>query len=399
MLQSAYDSVKLHYYDPAFHGLDWDARFREYETKLKSAASVGAGQMVVAEFLDGLNDSHTYFAPPHQSYDLDYGYVMNLVGDEAFVTHVRPGTDAAAKLKPGDRVVSINAYDIDRDGYSKMEYILNLLAPRSSTELVVRNTAGIERTVTVTSAVHPRRVVHVLTNGNEIGGVDIQQQNDFTWMKQRRVEITDALIWKMPAFFGDDGEIDGLFALARKHAALILDLRGNPGGRVTTLTRMVGNVFERDVPIGTRKARADAKGVGAIARGGNAYAGKVIVLIDSASASAAEIFARVIQLEQRGTVIGDRSAGAVMEALQYQFAVGNDNLRPYAISVTDADLIMKDGKSLERMGVTPDERLLPTAQDLATGRDVVLARALQLAGVRLDAIAAGKLFPFEWRPF
>jgi len=69
----------------------------------------------------------------------------------------------------------------------------------------------------------------------------------------------------------------------------------------------------------------------------------------------------------------------------------------YAFVVTDADLVMKDGHSLEKMGVTPDEVLLPSGADLASGRDPVMARAAKLAGLDLDSVAAGKLFPFEWK--
>ena len=58
---------------------------------------------------------------------------------------------------------------------------------------------------------------------------------------------------------------------------------------------------------------------------------------------------------------------------------------------------MGDGKSLEKIGVTPDEIILPSAGDLVSRRDPVMARAADLVGVKLEADKAGALFPIEWR--
>jgi carboxyl-terminal processing protease len=206
------------------------------------------------------------------------------------------------------------------------------------------------------------------------------------------------MIWKMPEFFLTDSEVDHMFGIARKHKALILDLRGNPGGAAFTLEHMLGNVFDHDVKIAERVGRKQLKPAIAKTRGANAYSGKLVVLIDSGSGSAAELFPRVIQLEHRGTVVGDRTAGAVMEALGYSNSQGADTKIFYTFSITDADLTMKDGKSLEHVGVTPDEVVIPTAQDLSAGRDPALSRAAELAGVAIDPAAAGKMFPFEWLP-
>lgn len=86
-----------------------------------------------------------------------------------------------------------------------------------------------------------------------------------------------------------------------------------------------------------------------------------------------------------------------MEARHYEFHQGVDTQIFYGASITEADLIMADGKSLEHSGVTPDEILVPSPADLAAGRDPVLARAAGLAGVELAPNKAGQLFPIEWR--
>ena len=124
------------------------------------------------------------------------------------------------------------------------------------------------------------------------------------------------------------------------------------------------------------------------------FPGKLIVLIDSQSGSASEIFARLIQLEKRGVVLGDVSAGAVMQSLTHPFKMiaGIDNEIHYHASITNADVVMSDGKSVEHVGVTPDELILPTADDLRNGRDPVLARALELAGVKMSPADAWKMF-------
>jgi hypothetical protein len=68
MMREAYETVKKNYYDPSFRGLDWEARYREYDAKLKGAATLNAGLTLVAAFVGGLNDSHTSFLPPPHAY-------------------------------------------------------------------------------------------------------------------------------------------------------------------------------------------------------------------------------------------------------------------------------------------------------------------------------------------
>jgi hypothetical protein len=102
-----------------------------------------------------------------------------------------------------------------------------------------------------------------------------------------------------------------------------------------------------------------------------------------------------MQLENRGTVVGARTSGRVMEAIHYIEKQGVDTVILYGFSITDADLIMKDGESLEHAGVVPDEIVLPITADLAEGKDPVVARAAAIAGLNLDPDEAGKLFAYR----
>jgi C-terminal processing protease CtpA/Prc len=69
----------------------------------------------------------------------------------------------------------------------------------------------------------------------------------------------------------------------------------------------------------------------------------------------------------------------------------------YGASITDADVIMSDGKSVEHVGVIPDELVLQTGEDLLAHRDTVMARAAALVGINIDPAKAGLFFPIEWK--
>jgi C-terminal processing protease CtpA/Prc len=402
ILRDARDAVRKNYYDPAYHGLDLEARYQQYDERIKTAPGLNEALRMVAAFLSGLKDSHTFFVPPMRPYRLDYGFRMQLFGDDAFITRIRPGTDAESKVHPGDQVMAYDTYSVNRTDFQDLSYTFNNLMPRNRTQLDLRDPAGNVRRVLVDSTIRQGRPVLDLTlseSALDLYQLIREEENQEHVIRQQQYVMGDLVIWKMPEFFLTDGEVDHLFDLVRKHKTLILDLRGNPGGAVVTLYRMLGNVFDHDVKIADRVGRKELKPEIAKTAGSRAFAGKVIVLVDSLSASAAELFARVIQLEHRGTVLGDHSSGSVMEAKGYSCSQGLDTKIFYSFSVTEADMIMKDGKSIEHVGVTPDEILLPTAPDLAAGRDPVLARAAELAGVQLGPTEAGKLFPFEWMPF
>ncbi len=398
MMRAAHDDVKKYYYDPKLEGLDWDARYKQYDAMIAKAHNLGDGFRIVAAFLGGLKDSHTFFIPPERANRYEAGYRITLEGNDGFITQVRPGTDAESKLHIGDQIVTMGGYNVNRDDFHDLRYFFGILSPQPAAQFDLLSPTGEERKVVVNSIVKPKsRAITDLTNTVDYSEYERRREDDGQLSRSRIVEIGDATIWQVKQFFDNAQEFERAISTARKHKTFILDLRGNPGGSTETLSRLVAALFDHDVKICDRVGRKDHKPMMAQYHG-QKFTGQVIVLVDSGSASAAELFARVMQLEHRGTVIGDRTSGAVMESLRYVEHQGFGTIIMYGFSVTEANLIMSDGKSLEKAGVTPDELLLPTAADLAAGRDPVLARAAELAGVKLDPVAAGKLFPFEWPP-
>ena len=401
MLENIKNEVKKNYYDPAFRGMDLEARFKTADERIKQATSLGQVFGIIAQVLLDLDDSHTFFFPPTRTASTEYGWKMQMVGDNCYVVAVKPGSDAEAKgLKVGDMILSVGGYGVARENKWKMDYLFNVLRPQPGLKIEAQSPDGRLRQLEILAKVTQGKRVLELAGGAG-GGVDIGKiireiENEDRMNRQRYVEEGDVFIWKMPGFDLSEDGVDEMMSKVGKSKALILDLRGNSGGYVITLQRLLSHFADSDIKIGDEKRRKETKPL--VARSRNRkFKGKLIVLVDSESASSSEVFARVVQLEKLGTVVGDRTQGAVMESVFHQLGMGTATTIFYGASITVADLIMTDGKSLERVGVTPDEIVLPTASDLAAKRDPVLARAAALLGFDLNAERAGAMFPIEWR--
>jgi carboxyl-terminal processing protease len=393
MLRTLAGEVRKHYYDPKFHGVDWDAKVAEAKQKIDKTTTMGMALSHIAAALDSLNDSHTFFLPPQHADRFEYGLQYQMVGDRCFVSHVRPKSNAEAKgVKAGDEIVTLNTYNVNREDLWKVRYVFSILRPQPTLQLELQDLSGAQRQVEIAAKIREGQRIRDMP-----GLWELRQEAEMQdWRSARSREYGDELmVLKVPEFFFSPTDVEDMIGRARKHQNLILDLRGNPGGSVETLKYLLGGIFDREVKIADRIGRKETKPE--LAKPAhNPFTGKVVVLLDSDSASASELFARIIQLEKRGIVIGDHSSGSVMEAKEYDEQSGTDIVSFYGASVTEWNLIMTDGKTLEHTGVTPDEVVLPTAEDIANRRDPVLARAAEVLGVKISAEEAGKAFPYEW---
>ncbi len=401
MLKTIKNEIKKDYYDSEFHGLNLEEQHKSAQEKLDKATTLGQAQGIIAQFLMDLNDSHTWFIPPNRTVTVDYEWQMQMIGNKCFVTAIKPKSDAEAKgLKVGDEVLTIEGFRPNRTEMWKMMYYYNLLSPRTNLRLSILSPADKEpRQLDVASKVRKSERVADLTTTTGIWTYIREQERGSNIDFHRFVKVGNVFVWKPLSFGFDPKQVSDIVNRFNGNSTVIFDLRGNPGGYVVTLEKLVGFLFNKDLKIADVKYRNKSEAQEAKTEGKSVYEGKIIVLIDSKSASASEIFARLMQLEKRGIVVGDHSAGAVMQSLAHPLSLqgmGAGREVWYGVSVTHADVIMSDGKSLEHSGVTPDEFVIPTAEDLAAGRDPIMARAIELAGGKISPEDAGKFFPYQW---
>jgi C-terminal processing protease CtpA/Prc len=398
ILKMIKEDVKKHYYDPNFHGINLDEKFLLAEEKIKQAASIGLMSGIIAQTLDDFNDSHLFFVPPGKANKTKYGFEFQMFGDKCLVTKVHEKSDAYKKgLKIGDEIVSIEKLVPNRKNIWLLKYFFRALRPRPTLSLeVVKDDNKIALIQIESKTVQGRLLMDLAGSDSDFTQYLRESEDSYIQaQKQFIYKNKDFMVWQMPAFNLDTPKVDSIIDDAKDFSGIIIDLRGNGGGRVETLKRLISNVFEKDVKIGDEKTRKETKEVIAKSRNKNIFKGNLIVLVDSESGSASEVFAKVIQLEKRGKVLGEISAGAVMESRFFSHQTGIEVIAPFGVSVTIADLIMTDGKSLENIGVVPDEIVIPTSADLANKLDVVLSKAIKTLGFKMSADEAGGIFTKE----
>ena len=391
MLADVVTVVRKYYYDPHFKGLDLDLLAQKADDQITKAQNVPAVFAAIADFLRNLHDSHTYFLPPVPKIFYRHEWTMQSIGDKCYVTAVKAGSDGATKgLKPGDQILALNGIKLTRDSLPLISYFYFILSPQVGFDLDLIDSQG------------QRRVLRIMAKEEKArpGGWNsmISLQNAFSEYDKARRRATlrtiklseDISIWQMGQFELEDEEIDEVMAKVRNSKALILDLRNNPGGLEKNVLRLVGYFFDHDVTLGTLQRRESNEILLAKSRG-KTFNGKLIVLVDSESTSASELFARIMQLEQRAILIGDQTGGKVMRSVEHYLELGTNSGITYSVIITDSNVTMRDGKSVEDVGVTPDEMVLPTADDLAQNRDPVLSRAASLLGKQIAPDEAYKL--------
>jgi carboxyl-terminal processing protease len=168
-----------------------------------------------------------------------------------------------------------------------------------------------------------------------------------------------------------DAMRDAVEALREKGvAAIVLDLRGDPGGLVNEAVGVAGVFLPDDSPVvvtqGLHSPRRE------FTTDGDPAAGDLplIVLVNRGSASASEIVAGALRDADRGELVGERTFGKALVQSTRPLRDGG------ALKLTTARYLTPDGFDLAKRGLPPDVRVV---DDPATARDEALQRGLALA--------------------
>jgi len=123
---------------------------------------------------------------------------------------------------------------------------------------------------------------------------------------------------------------------------LIIDLRGNPGGYLSAVIRMVNELLDKNELIVYTAGRTQPKREFKSEQRGKYFGKKVVILVDEFSASASEIFAGAVQDNDRGTILGRRTFGKGLVQEQIPFYDGS------AIRLTVARYYTPSGRCIQK---------------------------------------------------
>ena len=286
--------------------------------------------------------------------------LQNQQGTLAILKVITGSPAERSGMKAGDRIMSVDS--VSTEGMS--------------TDRAASLLQGLEGTLVEVGLQfpgEPLRHVRVRRQQIEVPSIDIAKILDpatgvaylrlCSFQKTTTRELDDAL-WKLHR--------EGM-------KSLIFDVRGNPGGLLTTSVE-VADRFIASGRIVSTKGRSPDQNWTYSAHQTGTWRMPLVVLIDRDSASASEIFAGAIRDHRRGTLVGQKSYGK--GSVQSIFSLNHVNS---GLRLTTAKFYSPLGQPFSQIGVSPDITVHLTAKptrdpaQLSTLEDSTLSEALRVA--------------------
>jgi carboxyl-terminal processing protease len=421
---TVWQTIKDNYFDQTFNGLNWDAIRREYEPRVLKAASSFQFHSLLQEMINRLNRSHFVIVPPEVYQELEkakekvkesdpgakdesgnenandaaedkdaanfllddaeaefgVGIDIRVINSQTVITNVEKGSSAErAGLKPGYVIDKVNGVSLNNllqsfmvsGAYGKLAEkmfpleVLNYFIngqKESSVKIGYLDEKDVPRETTVKRE---------KLNGKLIKAVPNFPKEFFSFESRSLNDDTAYIKFNMFAMPAVEGMCRALNEFKNKKA-VIIDMRGNVGGSIGALIGITGMLIDKPLTLGTQIYKNSRENV-AVSPQGRKFGGKLIVLIDSLSYSAAEIFAGGLQENGRLTVVGEKSAGQALPSTTIQLATGALFMYPFANFQTPK------GYSIEGKGVEPDVKIPRERKALLAGKDAQLDAAIALS--------------------
>ena len=283
-------------------------------------------------------DKFSMFLPPERTGQVDVGLNDQLVGigvevetNPAGLRIVRAfagGPAADATLRKGDLITAVDGRALRGLEFSRA---VDLIAgPASSpVKLSLRRDNLIADITLIRRAVQINSVseVRMLDQAPGVGYIKLDQ------FAESSAEEMDAALWKLYE--------SGM-------ESLVLDLRGNPGGYLTTAIELSDRFLPSGTIVSTHGRNADDNSRES-ANHAQTWKIPLVVLVDHGSASASEIFAAAIQENGRGLIVGETSYGKGTVQTLFPLLSVSAGLR-----LTTAKFYSPDGREMAGVGVSPD---------------------------------------------
>lgn len=384
--------IRDSHFDPKMNGVDWQAVRAELGPRAARARSDGELRDVIRDMLGRLGLSHFALIPsggdaasPPADLGGDPGFDVRLIGSELIVTHVEPDSGAAAAgVRPGWRLLSIEAMPASEllsrlpdsmparlrqvEAWRLVE--TRVRGPRGSRVALMFDDGVSDIAVAVERRAETGLPATVGNLPTMYVRVDASEQRT---PRGASVGVIAFNVW-MPAV---DASFQRAIDRFRSADAIVIDLRGNPGGLAAMIMGLSGHFLTERQPLGTMKTReselkfaANPRLVNGAGERVTPFAGPVAVLVDGMTGSASECFAGGLQALKRVRVFGQTSMGQALPAFFDKLPNGD------VLIHATGDFVTADGTRLEGRGVVPDEIVAVDRRELLAGRDPTLQAAL-----------------------
>jgi carboxyl-terminal processing protease len=163
---------------------------------------------------------------------------------------------------------------------------------------------------------------------------------------------------------------------------LVLDLRSNPGGLLTSAVQIADALLDKGGIVSTRGRNPVADATFNATPGDRMRGAPVVVLVDAGSASASEVLAAALRDNRRAQIVGSRTFGK--GSVQTVLPLDNGD----AVKLTTARYYTPSGKSIQARGIDPDVVLKPDGA-IKTGSGGIVSEAILPGHLRGEQETSG----------